>query len=92
MGNIIPLYLKKVYESVELKFNAHSGKKNYWYKQKFWGAYDENIKERVVKGNKMITYYPKGLDIRIEVILGVYDYHITVGDGEDYSETIPYNY
>ena len=40
----------------------------------------------------MITYYPKGLDIRIEVILGVYDYHITIGDGEDYSETIPYNY
>ena len=91
-GEHYTIVVKKVYDDIKLKFNAHSGKKHYWYEQTSCFAYDRNIQERVVKGNKMITYYPKGFDIRIEVILGVYDYHITIGDGEDYSETIPYNY
>ena len=91
-GDHYTIVVKKVYDDIELKFEASSGKKSYWYKRTFWRAYDQNIQERVEKGSKMITYYPKGLDIRIEVILGVYDYHITIGDGEDYSETIPYNY
>lgn len=90
-GKHYTIVVKRIYNDIKLKFDAYSGKKHYWFEDTS-GVYNPDIQEKVVKGNKVITYYPKGYDTRIEVIFGVYDYHVTIGDGEDYSETIPYNY
>ena len=56
--------------------------------QKYLGDYDKNIVEHIERSRKLTVYYPNGFDIRIEVIRGLYDYTVTIGDV--YTKTFEY--
>ena len=88
-GRNYTIKVKKVYDTVYLRFDAYTKKRHSWYKSEL-GDYDPNIEERIVRKDKMTIYYPEGYDIRIEVIRGLYSYTVTIGD--EYTENFDYNY
>ena len=88
-GRNFTIKVKRVYNTVYLRFDAHTNRGNAWYNAEL-GDYDPNIEERIVRKDKMTIYYPKGYDIRIEVIRGLSSYTITIGD--DYTKNFEYYY
>ena len=88
-GRNFTIKVKKVYDTVYLKFDAYTKKRHVWYKSEL-GDYDPNVEERIVRKDKMTIYYPEGYDIRIEVIRGLYAYTVTIGD--EYTENFEYYY
>ena len=88
-GDNYKIKVKRVYDDVYLRFDAYTPKRHHWYEAEL-GTYDKNIKEKVVRGDKITTYYPEGYDIRIEVIRGLYSYTVSIGD--DYTENFEYRY
>lgn len=86
-GRNFTIIVKRVYNTVYLKFDAYTSKGHSWHKSEL-GDYDPNIEERIVRKDKMTIYYPKGFDIRIEVLRDIYSYTITIGD--DYTRNFEY--
>ena len=86
-GRNFTIIVKRVYNTVYLKFDAYTSRGHSWYKSEL-GDYDPNIEERIVRKDKMTIYYPKGFDIRIEVLRDIYSYTITIGD--DYTRNFEY--
>lgn len=70
-----------------LKFDAYTPTKHSWYETEL-GSYNPNAEERIVRSEKVTTYFPKGYDIRIEVIRGLYSYTISIG--EEYTKNFEY--
>ena len=86
-GRNFSIKVKRVYNTVYLRFDAYTHSGHSWYKSEL-GDYDPDIKQRIVRKDKMTIYYPKGYDIRIEVIRGLYSYTVTIGD--DYTRNFEY--
>ena len=88
-GRNFTIEVKRVYNTVYLRFDAYTNRGHSWHKSEL-GDYDPNIEERIIRKDKMTIYYPKGYDIRIEVIRGLSSYTITIGD--DYTRNFDYYY
>jgi len=88
-GDNYVIKVKKIYDDVFLRFDAYTPKRHTWYETEL-GPYDKNAEERIVRGEKVTTYYPEGYDIRIEVIRGLYSYTVSIGD--EYTENFEYRY
>ena len=86
-GKNFKIKVKKVYDDVVLRFDAYENKNHTWYETEL-GPYDPNIKERIERLDKTTIYHPKGFDVRIEVIRGLYSYTITIGD--EYTKNFSY--
>ena len=82
--------VKRIYDDVYLTFFAYEKRKRHTFKKKL-GYYDPEIKERIERSDKITTYYPRGYDMRIEVIRDITSYTVTIGDDDDeyYTENIP---
>ena len=76
------IQVKKVYDYVYLKFTSYEKTKSHIFNKKL-GIYDPNIKEKIERSEKITTYYPKGYNIRIEVVRHISSYTVSIGDDDD---------
>ena len=86
-GKNFNIKVKRVYNKVFLKFDAFTKHGHSFYKTEL-GYYSPKIKERIKHKDKITIYYPKGFDIRIEVIRGLNSYIISIGD--EYTNNFEY--
>ena len=88
-GDNYTIKVKKVYDSVYLRFDAYTPYGHSYFKSRL-GIYNKNIHERIENISKLTVYYPNGYDIKIEVQRGLYSYTVSIGD--EYTENFEYRH